>query len=312
MEATDKSPPAVNGGHITYAEAQIQSLAKFPEENPSPVLRVDKDGAVLYANPPGKAILEAWGASVGRAVPNDWRKVIKEVLASGHTAVREMQVQDRILSLTLAPITASGYVNLYGRDVTKQKLTDAILRESEERFRALLAASSDVLYRMNADWSEMYHLSGGGFLADTEMPDRDWLAKYIHPEDQTNVLSVIREAIRTKHTFELEHRVLCDDGSIGWTFSRAIPMLNENGEIFEWFGAASDITEHKQAEASLRESYEDLARFNRLAVDREMRMIELKNEINALAQTGCRRAMRWTPGRTPVIAANGSRDAEFI
>ena len=44
------------------------------------------------------------------------------------------------------------------------------------------------------------------------------------------------------------------DGSLGWTFSRAIPMLDAAGEIVEWLGAASDITERKQAEEALRAS----------------------------------------------------------
>ena len=46
------------------------------------------------------------------------------------------------------------------------------------------------------------------------------------------------------------------DGTEGWTFSRAIPLLDENGVIVEWFGAASDITARKRAEEALRESEE--------------------------------------------------------
>ncbi len=64
-------------------------------------------------------------------------------------------------------------------------------------------------------------------------------------------MAVINEAIRTKSIFELEHRVRRADGSVGWTFSRAIPLKDANGEIVEWFGAASDITERKRAEEAL-------------------------------------------------------------
>src|ERR1700752_531638 len=77
------------------------------------------------------------------------------------------------------------------------------LMASEERFRALVTATSDVVYRMNPDWSEMRQLEGRGFLADTGAPIRDWLQKYIHRGDQERVKGAIAEAIRTKSMFQL-------------------------------------------------------------------------------------------------------------
>lgn len=131
---------------------------------------------------------------------------------------------------------------------------EAAMRESEERFRALVNASSDALYRMNSDWTEMRHLVGRDFIADTFEPSRAWLQKYIPHEDQPQLLAVIKEAIRTKSIFELEHRILRVDGSVGWTFSRAVPLLDSIGEIIEWFGAATDITDRKRSEEALRDA----------------------------------------------------------
>ncbi|HVE12441.1 MAG TPA: ATP-binding protein [Elusimicrobiota bacterium] len=125
------------------------------------------------------------------------------------------------------------------------------LRRSEERFRAFLTASSDVVYIMSPDWSEMRQLHGKDFIADTQGPSRSWLTKYIHPDDQPQVLVAIQKAIRSKSDFELEHRVIRVNGSLGWTHSRAIPTLDHENRITEWFGTARDVTEHKQAEASL-------------------------------------------------------------
>ena len=141
-------------------------------------------------------------------------------------------------------------------EIVGRKRAAEALRESEERFRALVTASSDVVYRMSPDWREMSHLRGRDFIPDTETADSNWLQKYIHPDDQPHVMAVVKEAIRTKSIFELEHRVLRVDGSLGWTFSRAIPVLDANGEIVEWFGAASDVSERKQAEETLRETEE--------------------------------------------------------
>jgi GAF domain-containing protein len=122
------------------------------------------------------------------------------------------------------------------------------LRESEERFRAFTQATFDVVYRMNADWTEMRSLQGRHFISDTLEPSRTWLDKYIHPEDTQRSSDAIQRAIRTKSVFELEHRVMMADGTLGWIRSRAIPILDDRGEIVEWFGAARDVTQRKQAE----------------------------------------------------------------
>lgn len=125
------------------------------------------------------------------------------------------------------------------------------LRESEDRFRAFVTASSDAVYRMSADWGIMANLEGKDFIADTVGPSHAWLAKYIHPDDQARVLAAIHQAIHSKTKFELEHRVIRADGSLGWTFSRAIPILDDKGEIIEWFGTATDVTVRKQAQENL-------------------------------------------------------------
>ncbi len=132
------------------------------------------------------------------------------------------------------------------------------LRASEERFRAFVTASSDIVYRMSPDWTEMRYLQGKDFIADTMAPNQRWLAKYIHPDDQPQVMAAITRAIEAKSVFELEHRVIRINGTLGWAHSRAIPMLGSDGEIVEWFGAARDITEQKQAEYELRKSEERL------------------------------------------------------
>ncbi len=137
-------------------------------------------------------------------------------------------------------------------DISKRKQAEELLRRSEERFRALVNASSDVVYRMSPDWSEMRELDGRDFIANTGNPRKDWLNEYIHPDDQPIVLQTILEAVRTKSMFELEHRIRRTDGTLGWTNSRAVPLLNVNGEILEWFGAASDVTVRKEAEENFR------------------------------------------------------------
>jgi signal transduction histidine kinase len=135
----------------------------------------------------------------------------------------------------------------------------------EERLRALVEASSDVVYRMSADCKQMQQLVGRQFLANTDSPDESWIERRIHPKDQPMVVAAIEQAVRIKSPFEFEHRVLHADGSLGWTFSRAVPILGEDGEITEWVGMATDVTERKRSEETLLNA-ERLASLGRMAV----------------------------------------------
>ena len=151
------------------------------------------------------------------------------------------------------------YVQLAARHVDR-RVVQRMLRRSEERFRALTSATSEAVYRVSPDWSEVWQLRGRDFIADTSEPRRNWLDTYIHPDDQATVLAAVEDAKRRKGVFELEHRVIRVDGTLGWTYSRAVPILDERGEITEWFGAASDVTPRKEAEHALREHAQTLAR----------------------------------------------------
>jgi len=165
-------------------------------------------------------------------------------------------------------------------DYLELKQAEQSIRENEERFRAFTSATNDVVYRMSSDWTEMRHLQGREFIADTLEPSRTWLDTYIHPEDQHYVMGTIQRAIRAKSVFELEHRVIRVDGSLGWTYSRAIPILDDRGEILEWFGAASDVTQRKQAEEALHRFTEQL---EQQVTARTAELLESQGRLRALA-----------------------------
>ena len=133
----------------------------------------------------------------------------------------------------------------------------AALRLSESRFRALVTASSDVIFRLSADGSRIHFLDKRGAVPESD-PGADWLAEYIRPEDRPEALAAFSAAAHTKTPMNIEHRVQRPDGGIGWMHTHAVPLLGPAGEIVEWFGASSDVTDARRANAELFEERQRL------------------------------------------------------
>jgi PAS domain S-box-containing protein len=239
------------------------------ETTPECVKLMSADGTLLHMNRPGLEMVGARSADevVGRSVydliapeDRDRFKAFNESICKGEQGLLQFDIvglegKRRHMETHAAPLRNPDGTLVHlavTADISERRQAEELLRTSEERFRALVNASSDVVYRMSSDWSEMRELDGRDFIANTGNPRKDWLDEYIHPDDQTLVLRTIREAVRTRNPFQLEHRVRRADGTMGWTYSRAVPLLNGNGEILEWFGAASDVTARKEAEENFR------------------------------------------------------------
>lgn len=116
------------------AEQEIRALARFPDENPSPVLRATANGAVLYTNKAGLALLKLWKSHSGEVVPDFWRSLIVEAISSGSTKEIDVMCGEIVYYLNFAPIVDAGYVNIYGTDITKRK-------RAEEKIKALASFS---------------------------------------------------------------------------------------------------------------------------------------------------------------------------
>jgi len=113
------------------AETEIANLARFPEENPSPVVRAAFDGEVLYANRAGRKLLDHWQTDVGARLPAPWDSIVANAASSVEPHELDTESADgQTFSLTFQPLGDAGYVNIYGYDVTAR-------RQAEERVRHL-------------------------------------------------------------------------------------------------------------------------------------------------------------------------------
>jgi PAS domain S-box-containing protein len=105
---------------IQSAEA-IQHLSVLPEQNPNPVVRIARDGTILYANPVSGPLLAYWGLALGQSLPEDWARALAAVTDAGKPVEQETECAGRVFSCLLTPIAGEQYVNIYGTDITDRK-----------------------------------------------------------------------------------------------------------------------------------------------------------------------------------------------
>ncbi|GGC23666.1 hypothetical protein GCM10011572_51490 [Pseudoduganella buxea] len=114
-------------------------------------------------------------------------------------------------------------------DITDQVRAELALRESEERLRAYIVATSDVVYRMSPDWKYMHGLDGRGILKTTTEWAEWKMEEYVHPDERERSRAAIETAIRQKSVFDLEHRVLRADGTYGWVIPPFLEHAKSRG-----------------------------------------------------------------------------------
>ncbi len=107
------------------AEEERNELAKFPAEDPFPVLRIARDGKILYSNKASLVVHEKWKTNVGGEVPKQWLELIEKAFASQQVEIAEEETGNKILSFAIMPVAEAGYVNLYGNDITERKRSEA-------------------------------------------------------------------------------------------------------------------------------------------------------------------------------------------
>ncbi len=138
------------------------------------------------------------------------------------------------------------------RDVTDRKRQEEAMRRSEQRLRAIVDASSDLIYRLSPDWQEIEILGGR---AVTDLPRGQsirWSSDRIHPEDKARMSEAMSRARQTLTPYQSQHRVALRQDEWTWIESRAVPVHGREGEVTEWFGAATDVTQRVRHEEHLQ------------------------------------------------------------
>jgi PAS domain S-box-containing protein len=193
-------------------------------------------------------------------------------------------------------------------DVTERKRTEEKLRQSE----AYLAEAQKLTHTGSWVWEvpdrRALHLSEEwyrvyGFDPKEGMSAWNKRLERIHPDDRVGRQQAIDRAIGEKSEYEIEYRILLPGGAVRHVHSIGHPVLNAAGDLVQFVGSSTDITERKQAEEALRQAQTDLARISRITTMGEL-TASLAHEVNqpiAAAVTDANTCLRWLTRDEPDV-----------
>jgi PAS domain S-box-containing protein len=248
------------------AEEEIQNLARFPGENPNPILRYSPEGILLYANGSSRASLNVCLGEIGTEGPAEWRRWIAESYSSSMPFETEFTCSDRTFLMLFVPITTAGYVNIYGRDITDRKRAEYLLEEHSARTRAIVETAVDGIITIDARG-----------LIQSVNPSVERIFGYTAEEMLgRNVNMLMPEPFFSEHDQYLSNYVTTGQKKI-IGLGREVQGQRKDGTVFPldlavseivlegqrlFTGLVRDITDRKRTENELKEAVENLSRSN--------------------------------------------------
>jgi len=149
---------------------------------------------------------------------------------------------------------------------------------------------------LSEEWYRIY-----GFDPENGPPVFEERLQRTHPEDRAKWQGAIDRAVAEKSDYELEFRILLPDGSVKHIHTVGHPVLNASGDLVQFVGSSTDITERKHAEEALRQAQTDLAYASRVTIMGEL-TASLAHEVNqpiTAASTNANTCLRWLAGDAP-------------
>src|SRR6266571_6891152 len=148
------------------------------------------------------------------------------------------------------PVLARGV----SRDVTKRKIAEDALRESEERFRTVANAAPVMIWMSGTD--KLCNFFNKGWLDFTGRTMEQELGKGwtegVHADDLDHCLEVYETSFNAWQPFTMEYRLRRNDGEYRWVLDSGTPRFASDGAFLGYIGSCFDITERKLAEEKFR------------------------------------------------------------
>ncbi len=229
-------------------------LARFPDENPNPVLRVGTDGNVLYRNQ-ATPRFTGWACEVGQRLPDELLALVRQALTRKAETQQDVDLSGRVYSVAVAPFPEERYANVYGRDITERKGAEEALRHAKEEWEQTFNTVPDLVAILD-DQHRIVRVNRA-------MADRLGITS-----DQCVGLHCY-EAVHSMREAPgfCPHALTCRDGEQhvsevheprlgGYFLVSTTPLRNPQGQLLGAVHVARDITDRRRIEEDLRQSEE--------------------------------------------------------
>lgn len=253
------------------AERQLILLTTALDAAANGIILVDRDGTIIWSNQAFSRMTGYTNDEIVGQNPrlfksgmqdlNFYRSLWGTILA-GHVWRGEIVNRRKDGSLyyeeqTITPVfDQSGDITNFisiRQDITDHKQAEAALMKSEEQYRSLVIATSQIIWRTNADGEVVEdNPIWRNFTGQSveESSHQGWI-NAIHPDDRVRVARIWRDAVTTGTSYDTEYRIRNSSGEYSDFAVRGVPIKDKDGNILSWVGTCTDITDKKRVEDQL-------------------------------------------------------------
>lgn len=203
----------------------------------------------------GRPVWEAFPEAAGSTFQREYERAV----TTRQTArfIEFYPPLDKWFEISAYPVPEG--LAIYFHDITERKRAEAAVKLSEERFRLVARASTDVIWdwdlRDNRLWWNENFCVLFGYDRDQVAPGPESWADHIHISDRERVLRSIHQTVDgSANTWSDQYRFIHADGHPVNVIDRGFVIRDETGKAIRMLGSMIDVTERLNLEERLRQA----------------------------------------------------------
>ena len=160
-------------------------------------------------------------------------------------------------------------INVVAEEITERKRSEQALAIAEQRYRALVRATSSLVWTAPADGQIVDMPEWRTYTGQSieQVKGRGWLDA-LHPDDREPTAAAWQKAVDTRSLYESEYRIRRADGVYVWHQARGVAIIESNRSVREWVGICLDVDLRKRAEEQQIEAEKALRGLNEILEQR--------------------------------------------